>query len=235
MFPAGLFIMLGEFGRQYLWTTSVFLALEALLLIMALRHFANIRSVLISALIIFVLSFAVELIGVRSSIPFGSYGYTGILYPLINGTPPAISFAWFTVTASSLLITKMFLGKSGSVVISFVSAILVFASDILLEPFASFANGFWMWNDGKVPLRNFASWFILGFIFSFIMDKIISWDKQKFANKDLFVIPVLVFALNILNFSIINIVNGYFLFTLTGLALLGAEMLLIINFRSSEA
>ena len=235
MFPVGILIMLTGLGRQYLWTTSVFLALQALILILALRHLANLQSVLFTSIIIFISSFAIELFGVRSSIPFGVYSYSETLYPLIKGAPPAISFAWFTVTASSFLITKMFLGKSGTLIISFVSAILILATDILLEPFASFANGFWLWEGGRVPLQNFASWFGIGFVFSLIMEKFIKWDKEKITNKNLFIVPAIIFSMNILNFSVINLVYGYFLFTLIGLALLGTEALVLINFRNCEA
>jgi len=235
MFPVGIIIMLTDYGRQFLWTTSIFLALQSVILILALRHLANLRSVLISACLIFDLSFVIELIGVRYSFPFGAYSYTYTLYPLIKGAPPTIAFAWFAVTASSFLIAKLFLGNANAFVISFVSAILILATDILLEPFASFANGFWLWEGGKVPIQNFASWFGIGFVFSLIMEKFIKWDEEKIKNKKLFIIPVIVFSMNVLNFSVINMVSGYFLFTFIGLALVGAEMLLIINIGNNEA
>ncbi len=232
MFPVGLIIMLTDFGRPYLWTTTIFLSLQALILILTLLRFANAKSVIISVIIVFILSFLVEYAGVSTKFPFGNYSYTASLIPGLSGVPLAISFAWISVTVSSLLFAKTFLVDSGVIVISLVSAVFILATDILLEPFASFANGFWTWENNLIPFQNFVSWFVIGFIFSFLFEKFIMWDKEKITEKNLLIIPVIIIFINLINFSVINIIYGYFLFTLAGLSIFVSETFLLIKFRN---
>ncbi len=219
MFPVGVFIMLTSYGKQYLWTTTIFLGLEALIMFFVLTRLSGLFPALISAIIIFTGSFFVEWWGVNTGFPFGNYIYTDTLQPKLYGVPIAIMFAWFAVSSSCLIwVTYIFKGNS-LYTIALVSASLILAADILLEPFASFVNNFWMWDSYKIPGQNFIAWFVLGFIFSLIL----SFLLREKNDDDISVvkIPLVIIIINVLNFSIVNLANGYYVLTLIGLVIFG--------------
>lgn len=231
MFPVGLFIMFTEFGRQYLWTTTIFLGLQALITFIVLLKLAESAGVIITALLVFISSFVIEWGGVNTGFPFGQYSYSSVLLPLINGVPLAISFAWFVVSVNSFLAARYFLGSGGAAAIA-VSSVLILATDILLEPFASFINGYWLWSAGSIPIQNFISWFIIGILYSAAIAFIIKW-KSKIENRSkLEKIPLIIIVINILNFSVINIANGYFVLTAVGIVIIIAIVLISIKFTS---
>src|SRR5689334_3279590 len=109
MFPAGLIIMLTDFGKPFIWTTTIFLGLQALALFFVITRLSYPGFSAISAALIMFLSFAIEHVGLNSTYPFGNYVYASSLPPLFFGVPLAISFAWYSVTISSLLVVKFFL------------------------------------------------------------------------------------------------------------------------------
>ncbi len=230
MFPVGLFIMFSGFGKQFLWTTTIFLGLEALLMFLVINQNWGLVRAAGSALVIFTVSLLVEWYGVSSGIPFGNYIYTDVLQPKLFGVPIAIAFAWFTVTSASMLAVRSLLYSSSALAISFISASLILATDILLEPFASFVNGFWIWEFNKIPLQNFLSWFGLGFIFSLVLNKLLN-PKRHTAP----VIPVIIIVINILNFSIVNIANGYYMLSAAGLIIFAVIIIPSLVFRTKQA
>lgn len=228
MFPVGLFIMFTEFGRQFLWTTTIFLGLQAVITFIVLIKLAESTGVVITTLVVFVSSFIIEWWGVNTGFPFGGYSYSSVLLPLINGVPLAISFAWFVVSVNSYLAARCFLGSSGAAAIT-VSSVLILATDILLEPFASFINGYWVWTSGAIPLQNFISWFVIGIIYSLAIFFFVKWKAPEIKTSSLEKIPLLILLINILNFSIINIAHGYFVLTALGLIIILLMISVSIN------
>ncbi len=233
MFPVGFLIMFTATGQNYLWTTTIFLGLQALITFIILLKSADILSVVITTAVIFMASWFIEYWGVTTGFPFGVYSYSHVLSPLIGGVPLAISFAWFTVTASSLLTARYLLkGYSESSAI-LVASVFVLATDILLEPFASFVNNFWVWQGGAVPVQNFISWFVIGIIFIFTLSHLIKWNSVTPGNKSTGKIPLIIMAMNIINFSVVNIANGYYFLTITGLVIFTVITASIRLFRTS--
>lgn len=230
MFPVGIFLMFTQFGKQFLWTTTVFLGLQAAIMFFVLLKLADTVSVTISTAAIFLFSFFVEWWGVNTGIPFGHYYYTEVLQPKLYGVPIAIAFAWFVVSSSSLLLVRFLMRGAADIAVAFISASLILAVDLLLEPFAAFVNNFWEWDSVQIPPQNFISWFILGFIFSFGLTKLLKWknNTEEAVSK----IPFIIVALNILNFSIINLANSYFM--LTGLGLMIFAIVLTTGYFSGN-
>jgi bisanhydrobacterioruberin hydratase len=219
MFPVGIFIMSTTFGKQYLWTTTIFLGLEALIMFLVLRQLSGLFTSFLSMVIIFIISFFAEWWGVNTGTLFGNYTYTDVLQPKLFDVPVAIMFAWFTVSTSCLiLITYIFKGNS-LFTIALVSASLILASDILLEPFASFVNNFWMWESFKIPVQNFITWFLLGFIFSLMLS--FALRRKNDHDSSVVKIPLVIIIINVLNFSIVNLANGYYVLTFIGLVIFG--------------
>lgn len=229
MTPVGFLIMFTEFGKEYLWTTTIFLGLQALITFIVLIHLADKVSVIIVTSIILIASYLIEWWGTNTGFPFGLYSYTNILRPLVNGVPLAISFAWFVVAANSLMAVKYFLGSSSGLSVVIVSSVLVLATDFLLEPFASFVNNFWLWQSGSIPLQNFASWLIIGLIFAFALNRLVKWRNDFDKQRKVLKIPLMIICINVLNFSAVNIVSGYYVLTLVGLLSFGVMMFVTIN------
>ena len=234
MFPVGLFLMFSAWGKQFLWTTTLFLGLQAVITFIILAKLADLFSVTISTVLVLIFSYFIEWWGVNTGFPFGYYSYTDVLKPIINGVPLAITFAWFVVTANSMLAAKYFLKNTSIYTIAFISAVFILATDILLEPFASFVNNYWVWAENKIPLQNFLNWLFCGFLFSLLLDKIIKW-KNNFPNqKNLLKIPLIIIGINLLNFTIVNLANGYFALTITGLIMFAIVILSLIKFKPNE-
>jgi putative membrane protein len=211
MFPVGLAIMLTDFGKQFVWTTTIFLGLQSLILFLVLTKASDIFKASVLASLILLLSYLIEYIGVTTGQPFGSYNYTGALPPLISGVPPGITFAWFSVTVSSYMLTAYLYGKAGILSASFISSVLILATDILLEPFASFINDFWQWDMEIIPFQNFVSWLVIGFLFSLMISVFIKPEKLRASAQSFKNIPYIVFAVNTFTFLILNLSHGYFL------------------------
>ncbi len=219
MFPVGFLIMFTEPGREYLWTTTIFLGLEALITFIILVKTADLLSVVITTAVILIASWFIEFWGVTTGFPFGGYSYTDALRPLIGGVPLAILFAWFTVSASALLTARYLLNGSSETAAIAAGAAFILGTDILLEPFASFINGFWLWDEGTIPIQNFISWFAMGIIFLFTFSQLIKWNEETAPRAKINRIPLLITAINIVNFSVLNLAHGYYVLTVTGLVI----------------
>lgn len=235
MLPVGLFLMLsGDTWKQYLWTTNIFLALQAVITLIFLLSAAETKSVTITSIIILILAFIIEYIGVKSGYPFGKYSYTNTLSPSLLGVPAAITLSWFSVSVNSFLLSKFLLFESKSVYIILVSALIILGIDFLLEPFASAVNGYWIWGGGVIPFQNYLSWFIAGLLFSYILNRLVIWNRTVFENINFITIPAILILVNILQFAVVNVVSGHILITLIGLALISACVLLSIKFREKD-
>ena len=230
MLPVGLFLMLsGDTWKQYLWTTNIFLALQAVITLIFLLSAGETKSVSITSVIILVLAFIIEYIGVTSGFPFGRYHYTNTLSPAIFGVPLAITLSWFSVSVNSFLIAKFSLFESKNVYIVLLSAFIILGVDLLLEPFASSVNGYWVWEGSKIPLQNYISWFIAGLLFSYLLNRLVIWNRTVFENINFITIPAILISLNILQFAVVNLVSGYILVTLIGLVLISACVIITVK------
>lgn len=119
-----------------------------------------------TASIIIIFSWLIELIGVKTGIVFGTYKYGTVLQPQIFNTPIPIGFAWVSTLLASYGLALIILKnhKNHFIILLFV-AFLMTLFDFLMEP-AAIKLGYWQWNSGMVPLQNYISWFVFGFIFA---------------------------------------------------------------------
>lgn len=122
-------------------------------------------------LIVVIVSFIIEIIGVKTGLIFGEYQYSKVLIPQIFNTPIAIGFAWFITLISSTALLKKLIDKYylkiNILFKSLIIGFLMFVFDYFLEPAAIKLN-YWNWQLGIVPFQNYLTWFVLGSIFAFI-------------------------------------------------------------------
>lgn len=129
------------------------------------------------------LTFSVEWLGVAVGWPFGAYHYTPVLGFSVGGVPIAIAFAWVGVLVTALLL-KNWRSKWQRALWAGCCTVIF---DFVLDPVA-YSRGFWTW-EGEgfyygIPFSNFAAWFGISFVLSFLYPlRQIPWPVQKSAVR----------------------------------------------------
>jgi putative membrane protein len=204
--------------------------------LMALWLYANAgRRGLLAAGCIVGLAGAVEYIGVTTGAPFGRYVYSDALGLKLDGAVPLpIPFAWLLVVPGALGAAQ--LAGVPWRWLSSAAALLALLFDLLLEPFAVYIMDYWRWLDRGpyygVPTANFIAWAVTGFVLAAITQALIgrSADRRTSAPEASPLIPTLLYLLNIVQFTLVDLVRGYTLAGLLGLlALLAGGLVLARN------
>lgn len=138
----------------------------------------NVRSKIVFS-IIAVGGFAVEAIGVNTGLIFGDYTYNNVLGVKVFGTPLIMGINWLLLIYCTSAITSLM--RMSAVKKVFLSSVIVLAYDIIIEKVAG-NLGMWHWEGGEVPLRNYAAWFIISFIFHSLIKfmKVKIWNRLAF-------------------------------------------------------
>lgn len=115
-----------------------------------------------------VVSGLIEIIGLRSGIPFGRYRYTNLLRPQIAGLPLQIMFEWTLVTIPTWAVLSHL--NLGIVAFSLASGLVIMGWDLFYDHFFV-ALGFWQWQKQRralagIPCTNYLGWFLTGGVLS---------------------------------------------------------------------
>jgi putative membrane protein len=113
----------------------------------------------------FFITLFLEIIGVKTGIIFGSYYYGSTLGFKVLDVPLIIGFNWVLVISGAYSISLRIAGNKWLKMFSTSALAVLF--DILLEPNA-IALDYWQWKGGKIPVQNYAAWFLVAFVASFI-------------------------------------------------------------------
>jgi len=198
----------GTARKEHDWIASLFLLLAGLIVLLGV----NAVQELFTLLGVAALGFAVEVIGIRSGLPFGSYSYTAVLQPQIFGVPVVMAFAWMVLVAGIKQTLQGFgLTRWLEVLLA---ALWMTAIDLVIDPLAANLLGYWRWgspgNYYGIPAGNFVGWFLsslLVFAVLTVKRKPNDWNRSislsivmffsliAFAHK-LFVIGIIGFALS---------------------------------------
>lgn len=123
-------------------------------------------------LLIGLLGFFIEAIGVATGFPFGAYQYETRLGPQCLAVPPVIGLNWAGLVLSFVVIFEEGSKRYGLSLNRWLRAAYVgfamMAFDFLLEPVAIQLD-YWQWENNRIPTQNYASWALLSSIFSFIL------------------------------------------------------------------
>ena len=131
---------------------------------------------------VFVVGWSMEYVGVRTHFPFGNYNYGSVLAPHIMHVPIVIGCAWLTILLSSLTIVQKIIVRYEinesfyKYFIPLVTALFMVIFDLIMENAAP-KLGYWTWGNNRVPIQNYLSWFILGFLFTGL------WLKFNIATR----------------------------------------------------
>jgi len=225
MTAVGLVILTNaELSEKYIWTTTVFLTVQFVTLVLYMILNYELKSLSILIPLMLVSGYLIEYAGVKTGYPFGEYLYTDKLKPQLFNIPVAISLSWVVVVVSSFLV--VFSNNNPNLFTKIIySSLLVLGLDLMLEPFAAFKNAFWIWKTGFVPVQNYISWFFIAAIFSSILG--ISLRERNNKSGGIMIIkhtPLIIFAINIIQFTVVNFMNTYYLYTISGLVLISAVL-----------
>ena len=112
-------------------------------------------------IITYIITFILEVIGVKTGIIFGEYSYGFVLGPKIIGVPFIIGLNWVAVILGAIIISKMFSKNFFSSAL--IAGLLAVVFDLALEPVA-FKFGYWFWQWNIIPLQNYIAWFVISFL-----------------------------------------------------------------------
>jgi uncharacterized membrane protein len=218
------------------WAGSVLLFLEGTILILAAVLLYGFASALFVSLLVIVLSYLVEAIGVNTGFPFGTYHYTDILFlHLPGGVPLAVMFAWILIVLGGYAWTR---SETHEQILrtALLGAFLAALLDLAIEPVAAHVVHYWEWSPPGpigyygVPFANFVAWFLVTFALLLLagrfLRKRVATDGSRttqlatFAPRFLFSTSLFMFGLVDLTYeyyigALLALFAGYLLFSLT--------------------
>jgi uncharacterized membrane protein len=118
--------------------------------------------------------FAVEALGVRTGVPFGSYAYSAVLGPRLFGVPPLVGLAWTMLAwPAALAARRLVTGFARRVLLG---GWALATADLFLDPQLVAAGG-WRWAAPSphlpgvptVPLTNYAAWLAVALLLSLVV------------------------------------------------------------------
>jgi uncharacterized membrane protein len=104
---------------------------------------------------------AVELLGVATGFPFGTYAYADRLGPMVGEVPLLIPLAWTMLGYPALVVARLITPSRWAGVAVGASALATW--DLFLDP-QMVAEGYWTWSStgphlGVIPLTNYLAWY----------------------------------------------------------------------------
>ena len=160
-------LSLRPFGLDLRAGSGVFLLILCVLLLWPGRGSGyeprQLPQVLLTAALVFVGGFLLELLGVQTGWPFGVYHYLTALGPQLAGTPLLIGCNWLLVVASSLA-----WWPTASLKAAILGSSLMLILDLLIEPLAPRLT-LWQWAAGGAGPANYLAWWLAGLGFCYLV------------------------------------------------------------------
>ena len=121
----------------------------------------------------------VEVVGVHTGVPFGTYSYAGTLGPQIGGVPLLVPLAWVMMAWPALHVGRL-LGDAHRWRTAAAGAWALASWDVFLDP-QMVDDGYWTWADPSpalpgvegIPLTNFAGWLVVSLLLCTVLDRTI--------------------------------------------------------------
>ena len=153
--------------------TPVNLLLSSLLLIL---YSSRSQQVYVFLFFAFCTGMIVEIVGVKTGFPFGTYSYGNILGSKLLGVPLMIGINWFMLSfaigtlirsVSQNLWVRSMLGASGMTFM-----------DLMIEPVAIKLD-YWQWGGNVIPLSNYLSWWLISFFILLVYNRILTKENGQ--------------------------------------------------------
>ncbi len=222
VFPGSLIsVAFGFVTPETRWFGGVLLSIQGIALLAWLWHAIGRASVLPS-LTILIGSCVVEYLGATTDVIFGPYDYTGVLGVRVAGIVPlAILFAWIMATYGSWMIVDGLPLHLSRVQRAVLTGAVITVFDIQIEPVAVIIHEYWVWYaDGwyyGVPFQNFVAWFVVGFIFSLLVDTPLRTARARGASR----LPLIAIGGSCVMFLVMNGVAGHLIAVVLSIVMIG--------------
>lgn len=161
---------------DFLSLTPLNLLVNAVLLL--INHEKGTNKQWVVFIIIAVVGYFTEVIGVTTGLIFGEYVYKTTLGWKLFETPLIIGVNWMLLTCA--VVYTIGIKIKNTIIIALISACVLVVLDILIEPVA-IKYDFWTWKHGIIPLKNYIAWFFISFILCFAVAKYKGASKNNFA------------------------------------------------------
>jgi putative membrane protein len=166
-----------------------------MLFLVVINHQALNLKFALFLLLIMVLGFSAEWIGVNKHWLFGNYAYDTALGFKVSQIPLMIGVNWFLLIYSSgALMQKLPIKEAWLKTV--LGAILLVLLDLLIEPVA-IRSDYWHWLSVNIPLKNYVCWLLVS-ILLLTFFQIFKFQKQSWVAPVLLLMQFLFFA--VLNF-----------------------------------
>lgn len=142
----------------------------------------------------------------------GAYEYTNVLGPKLGTVPLVIPLTWFMMLYPSHVIANLIIERkarirrgtvSGAIRLAFVTAAILTAWDVVLDPYMSGKVKAWIWTNGGpyfgVPFMNFFGWIRVAFLIDVVYRLLARGIRMKpvgEVKRWMAVLPVSTYALN---------------------------------------
>jgi len=144
------------------------------------------RSSFLGVVLLTAYTYAVEVVGVTTGLPYGEFSYGVSLGPMVAGVPLALPVFFLPLVVNAYLLCILLLGDRSSSRPIRLGAVIptVIAMDAVLDP-GSVALGFWSFAEGGVfygvPLLNYAGWTLSAIVTVVILDA--SFDRDALLHR----------------------------------------------------
>jgi len=198
MFTVGIIGHLSSTTKELMLMLTPFtlLFLGALVLYQTIK--ASESKFILWIIIIYLFTFLVEVIGVKTALVFGNYNYGKTLGFKMFDVPLIIGLNWTLVILGSLVFVKTF--SKNIFISSLLASLIAVIFDFIMEPVAIMYD-YWNWTENIIPLQNYLAWFALAFIASTIFNLLKVRGNSKISIH--YVIAQFVFFI-VINFCGIN-------------------------------
>ena len=127
-------------------------------------------------ILLFLIGYIVELVGVKTGFLFGDYLYGDTLGQKFFEVPLVIGLNWLILSLATFsLCSTVFKDKCLQVLFA---SILMVLLDFIIEPVA-IKFSFWSWNDVSVPTQNYIMWFFV----SLVIHSVLLYFRTKIHHK----------------------------------------------------
>lgn len=143
---------------------------------------------------VFLLGYFIEVLGVKTGFPFGTYVYGDALGVKLLDVPLIIGVNWFMLVMGAGYIVKSQFHSIWVRVI--VAATIMVMVDYPIEQMASTLD-YWSWEGDYIPVQNFVGWFAIALIMQWMFQKIMAKTENKLAPWYIVVVAVFFVMLNV--------------------------------------
>jgi putative membrane protein len=120
-------------------------------------------------ILIFILGYLSELIGVHTGYVFGNYSYGDHLGIKLLHVPLVIGINWAVLSIGAWSWSSVFTENKTYRI--FIGGLLMLIFDLVMEPTAINLQ-YWKWDAGIIPLYNYISWFLISIPALYICSKL---------------------------------------------------------------